>query len=204
MNNFIQEIHLDMLAWGSLEDQIDKRAVAEIVGTPTKKKEKEEEKKFSSSKKTPANRNKKTLNQLLQQGSSKTPKSGKKGKEQKAWEKNLAQKWKDKIENRMETDESPRQNSMKGQLVIPLVQQEAVFDAKGNLLDTGDKTMVMHPSPKARPSLNIAIEGNEKVMVWDVRNLLAQKENAHNNTFKRSNSCDRLETHNELGDSSSS
>ena len=58
MNNFIQEIHLDMLAWGSLEDQIDKRAVAEIVGTPTKKKEKEEEKKFSSSKKTPAKRNK--------------------------------------------------------------------------------------------------------------------------------------------------
>ena len=41
-------------------------------------------------------------------------------------------------------------------------------------------------------------------MVWDVRNLIAQKENAHNNAFKRSNSCDRLETHNELGDSSSS
>ena len=64
--------------------------------------------------------------------------------------------------------------------------------------------MVINTSPKARPPPNIALEGNEKVMVWDVRNLIAQKENAHNNAFKRSNSCDRLETYNELGDSSSS
>ena len=53
-----------MLAWGSLEDQVDKRAVAEIVATPTKKKEKDDDKKLFSAKRTsprPA-KNKKTLN----------------------------------------------------------------------------------------------------------------------------------------------
>ena len=28
-----------MLTWGSLEDQVDKRDLANVVGTPTKKKE---------------------------------------------------------------------------------------------------------------------------------------------------------------------
>ena len=124
MSNFIQEIHLDMLAWGSLEDQVDKRAVAEIVATPTKKKEKDDDKKLFSAKRTsprPA-KNKKTLNQLLQGGTKKTPKSKQKAREQsKAWEKKLGKKWKDKMEKGIEDEESPRHNSIEdSQLQIPI------------------------------------------------------------------------------------
>ena len=61
MSEFIQEIHLNMLAQGSLEDQIDKRAVAGIVATPTKKKEKDGEKNYFSAKRTPEDKNNNTL-----------------------------------------------------------------------------------------------------------------------------------------------
>ena len=51
---------------------------------------------------------------------------------------------------------------------------------------------------------NITIEGDEKVMVWDIRNLLAHKDQTRSIKFKRSNSCDRiLTTQNDLADTSS-
>ena len=36
--------------------------------------------------------------------------------------------------------------------------------------------MVKDKSPQSRPIPNIVKEGHEKVMVWDVRNLIAHKE----------------------------
>ena len=77
-------------------------------------------------------------------------------------------------------------------------QAGAIVDSKGRVLDGGNLLIKKLQSDHIKPVI-VDSNGNEKVMVWDVRNLVGQNDNEKpKNAFKRSNSYDKLVKQNNI------
>ena len=125
---------------------------------------------------------KQTLTQLLNKTSTRNVTQSRKS-DQKAWQNKIDKGWLDQLEKRVSAVNSPSHKSDLNEISIVLERdRDTVYDAKGNILDGGnvlkEKLLLLQAGniPKGKPKKSALLDsqGNEKVMVWDVRNLLTK------------------------------